>query len=131
MKLVTLLSFLFFGITSLNAQTKSATDNDIAKFLKFTNDNYDMGKITNGKPVEYNLDVQNISKSNITLDNVIVSCGCTTPKYTKNIVLTPGAHTIITLGFNGAAIGPFSKSATLFFSGNLVKPVSFHGEGVQ
>jgi hypothetical protein len=90
-----------------------------------------MGKITNGKPVEYNVDVQNISNSNITLDNVIVGCGCTTPKYTKNIVLTPGAHTIITLGFNGAAIGPFSKSATLFFSGNLVKPVSFHGEGVQ
>jgi hypothetical protein len=90
-----------------------------------------MGKITNGKPVEYNVDVQNISNSNITLDNVIVGCGCTTPKYTKNQVLTPGAHTIITLGFNGSAIGPFSKSATLFFSGNLVKPVSFHGEGVQ
>jgi len=131
MKLVTLLSFLLFGVFSLNAQTKPVTDNDIAKFLKFTNDNYDMGKIPNGKPVEYNVDVQNISNSNITLDNVIVGCGCTTPKYTKNIVLTPGAHTIITLGFNGAAIGPFSKSATLFFSGNLVKPVSFHGEGVQ
>ena len=131
MKLVTLLSFLLFGVFSLNAQTKPVTDNDIAKFLKFTNDNYDMGKIPNGKPVEYNVDVQNISNSNITLDNVIVGCGCTTPKYTKNIVLTPGAHTIITLGFNGAAIGPFSKSATLFFSGNLVKPVSFRGEGVQ
>ena len=99
--------------------------------MKFTNDNYDTGKITNGKPVEYNVDVQNISNTNITLDNVIVGCGCTTPKYTKNIVLTPGSHTIITLGFNGAAVGPFSKSATLFFSGNLVKPVSFHGVGVQ
>ena len=63
MKLFTLLSFLFFGVFSLDAQTKPATDNDIAKFLKFTNDNYDMGKITNGKSVEYNLDVQNISNS--------------------------------------------------------------------
>ncbi len=131
MKTLTLLSFLFLGICSLNAQSTPPTENDISKYLKFTNDNYDMGKITNGKPVEYNVDVQNISNSNITLDNVIVGCGCTTPKFTKNIVLTPGAHTIITLGFNGAAIGPFSKSATLFFSGNLVKPVSFHGEGVQ
>jgi hypothetical protein len=61
---------------------------DITKYLKFTNDNYDMGKIPNGKPVEYNVDVQNISNSNITLDNVIVGCGCTTPKYTKNQVLT-------------------------------------------
>ena len=131
MKKNILVVFLILSISSLNAQTTPSSDNDITKYLKFTNDNYDMGKIPNGKPVEYNVDVQNISNSNITLDNVIVGCGCTTPKYTKNIVLTPGAHTIITLGFNGAAIGPFSKSATLFFSGNLVKPVSFRGEGVQ
>ena len=131
MKKNIIVALLILSISSLNAQTTPSSDNDITKYLKFTNDNYDMGKIPNGKPVEYNVDVQNISNSNITLDNVIVGCGCTTPKYTKNIVLTPGAHTIITLGFNGAAIGPFSKSATLFFSGNLVKPVSFRGEGVQ
>ena len=131
MKKIIIVALLILSISSLNAQTTPSSDNDITKYLKFTNDNYDMGKIPNGKPVEYNVDVQNISNSNITLDNVIVSCGCTTPKYTKNQVLTPGAHAIITLGFNGLAIGPFSKSATLFFSGNLVKPVSFHGEGVQ
>ena len=131
MKKNILVVFLILSISSLNAQTTPSSDNDITKYLKFTNDNYDMGKIPNGKPVEYNVDVQNISNSNITLDNVIVGCGCTTPKYTKNQVLTPGAHAIITLGFNGLAIGPFSKSATLFFSGNLVKPVSFNGVGVQ
>jgi len=131
MKKIIIVAFLILSISSLNAQTTPSSDNDITKYLKFTNDNYDMGKIPNGKPVEYNVDVQNISNSNITLDNVIVGCGCTTPKYTKNQVLTPGAHAIITLGFNGLAIGPFSKSATLFFSGNLVKPVSFRGEGVQ
>ena len=131
MKKNIIVALLILSISSLNAQTTPSSDNDITKYLKFTNDNYDMGKIPNGKPVEYNVDVQNISNSNITFDNVIVSCGCTTPKYTKNQVLTPGAHAIITLGFNGLAIGPFSKSATLFFSGNLVKPVSFRGEGVQ
>ena len=131
MKKIIIVALLILSISSLNAQTTPSSDNNITKYLKFTNDNYDMGKIPNGKPVEYNVDVQNISNSNITLDNVIVGCGCTTPKYTKNQVLTPGAHAIITLGFNGLAIGPFSKSATLFFSGNLVKPVSFRGEGVQ
>jgi len=131
MKKIIIVALLILSISSLNAQTTPSSDNDITKYLKFTNDNYDMGKIPNGKPVEYNVDIQNISNSNITLDNVIVSCGCTTPKYTKNQVLTPGAHARITLGFNGLAIGPFSKSATLFFSGNLVKPVSFNGEGVQ
>ena len=131
MKKIIIVALLILSISSLNAQTTPSSDNDITKYLKFTNDNYDMGKIPNGKPVEYNVDIQNISNSNITLDNVIVGCGFTTPKYTKNQVLTPGAHAIITLGFNGLAIGPFSKSATLFFSGNLVKPVSFRGEGVQ
>ena len=38
---------------------------------------------------------------------------------------------IVTLGFNGSAVGNFSKSATLFFSGNLVKQVTFYGVGAQ
>jgi len=28
-------------------------------------------------------------------------------------------------------VGAFSKVATIFFSGNLTKQVSFHGEGIQ
>jgi hypothetical protein len=131
MKNFIIIALLFMGVATLHAQTTPTTENDVSKYLKFINDNYDMGKITNGKPVEFNVDIHNVSNANITLDNVIVGCGCTTPKYNKGQVLTPGAHAIVTLGFNGAAIGPFSKSATLFFSGNLVKPVSFHGEGVQ
>ena len=131
MKLVTLLSFLLFGVFSLNAQTTPATDNDIAKFLKFTNDNYDMGKIAFGKPTEFTVSIQNISNYNISLDNVMVGCGCTTPKYTKDQVILPGATATVVLGFNGSSVGMFSKSATLFFSGNLNKTVSFRGEGVQ
>jgi hypothetical protein len=124
-----LFSFMYFH--QINAQISTPQPADITKFLSFKNDNYDMGKISNGKPIEFTVDVLNISNSNITLDNVIVGCGCTTPKYIKGQVLTPGSHAIVTLGFNGAAIGPFSKSATLFFSGNLVKTISFHGVGVE
>jgi hypothetical protein len=126
--------FLLFSlmcVNNLKAQVSNAQLADITKFLTFKNDNYDMGKISNGKPIEFTVDVLNISNSNITLDNVIVGCGCTTPKYIKGQVLTPGSHAIVTLGFNGAAIGPFSKSATFFFSGNLVKSISFHGVGVE
>ena len=61
----------------------------------------------------------------------MVGCGCTTPKYTKDQIILPGATTTVILGFNGSALGNFSKSATLFFSGNLNKTVLFHGEGVQ
>jgi len=127
-----ILALLFVvGMVSCKAQTTATPQTDITKVLKFTNDNFDMGKITTGKPTEFNVDIQNISAAPVTLDNVMVGCGCTTPKYTKGQVIAPGEHASVLLGFNGSAVGAFSKVATIFFSGNLTKQVSFHGEGVQ
>lgn len=129
MKKVFLATLLILGAFVVNAQTTPAPA-DITKVLKFTNDNYDMGKIVTGKQTEFTVDVENISNAPVTLDNVMVGCGCTTPRYTKGQVLAPGGHASVVLGFNGSASGAFSKVATLFFSGNLTKQVSFHGEGV-
>mgnify|MGYP000008649094 CR=1 FL=1 len=128
MKSIFVTAFLVFGMMSCKAQTTPA---DITKVLKFTNDNFDMGKITTGKSTEFNVDILNISAAPVTLDNVMVGCGCTTPKYTKGQVIAPGEHASVVLGFNGSAVGAFSKVATIFFSGNLTKQVSFHGEGIQ
>ena len=80
MKSIFVTAFLVFGMMSCKAQTTPA---DITKVLKFTNDNFDMGKITTGKSTEFNVDILNISAAPVTLDNVMVGCGCTTPKYTK------------------------------------------------
>ena len=123
--LATLMVIAYFGTNAQNNTT------DISKVLKFTNDNYNMGTIAYGKPTEFNVDIENISSTSITLENVMVSCGCTTPKYSKGIVIAPGMHATVTLGFNGSAVGNFSKNATLFFSGNMVKQVSFYGVGAQ
>jgi len=132
MKKILFTLLVLMGFMIVQAQnTTTPLPVDISKVLKFTNDNYDMGKITNGKPIEFSVTIQNISNYNISLDNVMVGCGCTIPKYTKDQVILPGATAIVILGFNGSAVGMFSKSATLFFSGNLTKAVSFHGEGVQ
>jgi hypothetical protein len=132
MKKVFFTVLLFLAVSAIKAQTNSTPAQvDIAKVLKFTNDNYDMGKIAFGKPTEFTISIQNISNYNISLDNVMVGCGCTTPKYTKDQVILPGATATVVLGFNGSAVGNFSKSATIFFSGNLTKAVTFHGEGVQ
>ena len=128
MKRIILASLMILGGFVVNAQT---TPTDITKVLKFTNDNYNMGTIAYGKPTEFNVDIENISAAPITLENVMVGCGCTTPKYTKGAVIAPGAHATVTLGFNGSAVGNFSKNATLFFSGNLVKQITFYGVGAQ
>ena len=133
MKTILFTAVLLLGAFQLNAQTAptAPTPVDITKVLKFTNDNYDMGKIAYGKPTEFTVGIENISNAPITIDNVMVGCGCTTPKYTQGQVIAPGGHASIVLGFNGSAAGAFTKVANIFFSGNLTKQVSFHGEGVQ
>jgi len=125
---------LIFGQLSAQSVPASSTtqvQKDINKVLKFTNDNYNMGSIPYGKPTEFVVTIENISAAPVTLNNVQVSCGCTTPKFQANAVITPGQKTTVTLGFNGSSMGNFSKTATIFLSDNLVKTVSFSGVGVQ
>ena len=134
MKHSTLMVFMFFAFVPIFAQTapvNSQVQKDINKVLKFTNDNYNMGNIPYGKPTEFVVTIENISAAPVTLNNVQVSCGCTTPKFQANAVIAPGQKTTVTLGFNGASMGNFTKSATIFLSDNLIKTVNFSGVGVQ
>ena len=132
----------FLSIGFAQAQTSSTTPTstvaappvvpkDVAKTLEFTNDTYDFGKIPAGKPTEYELTIKNISKEPVTLKNVSVGCGCTTPKYEKDKSFGPGETIKITLGFNGGANGPFTKFATLFFNDDMQKQVTFKGDAYQ
>lgn len=134
MKKFILFAFLCTVSLQLFAQTapaKAQVQKDINKVLKFSNDNYNMGNIPYGKPTEFNVTIENISSAPITLNNVQVSCGCTTPKFQSNEVIAPGQKTVVTLGFNGSALGNFTKTATIFLSDNLIKTVNFYGVGVQ
>jgi hypothetical protein len=100
---------------------------DINKVLSFKNDNYSFGKIPQGKPVEFNLEVKNLSSDSVKIENVQVSCGCTTPKWQAG-PYAPGENFKVTLGFNAAALGQFTKTVTVYFSGGLTKSVTFNGE---
>ena len=134
MKKTILFALILVASVQIFAQTSTPNgqvQKDITKLLKFTNDNYNMGNIPYGKPTEFNVTIENISNAPITLNNVQVSCGCTTPKFQANAVIAPGQKTIVTLGFNGSAMGNFTKNATIFLSDNLIKTVNFYGVGVQ
>jgi hypothetical protein len=136
MKRIILVAIVCLSYSQLIAQAKPVSSStqvqkDINKVLKFTNDNYNMGNIPYGKPTEFVVTIENISAAPVTLNNVQVSCGCTTPKFQSGAVIAPGQKTTVTLGFNGASMGNFSKSATIFLSENLIKTVSFSGVGVQ
>ena len=134
MKKTLLIIIMFFAFVPIFAQTVPTTtqvQKDINKVLKFTNDNYNLGNIPYGKPTEFVVTIETISSAPVTLNTVQVSCGCTTPKFQANAVIAPGQKTTVTLGFNGAAMGNFTKNATIFLSDNLIKTVNFSGVGVQ
>jgi hypothetical protein len=150
MKKVILLFAVAVASYSVNAQAvqklkpESAVDNkaatgpaqiqevkqpaDVAKMVNIKNEDFDFGKIPYGKPAEYILSIKNISKEPVTLQEVKVGCGCTTPKYERNTVIQPGKSYDVTLGFNGYTDGHFEKIATLVFNDGASKIVKFHGD---
>ena len=140
MKKIALITFSFMAATmtfAQQAETKAPAASvvapkpvkDINKYFEFTNTDWNFGKIAQGKPVEYDVLVKNISKDTAVLDNVQVSCGCTTPKYNKGQKIAPGATYKVTLGFNAGVLGAFSKSITFYLNkSEFTKVVTFHGE---
>ena len=91
-------------------------------------ESHDFGKIPQGKPVTYNFEVTNTGKAPYKLDNVAASCGCTTPQWDKEKVVNPGEKSIITVGYNAAAEGPFTKPVTITYNGTQTKVITIKGE---
>lgn len=141
MKKVFLVFAVAFGTYAAQAQTLAPAKADVAaaapvqkapadvtKMATFKNDDFDFGKIPFGKAAEYTLTIKNISKEAITLDDVKVGCGCTTPKFEKGKKIEPGQAYDVVLGFNGMTDGHFEKYATLMFNDGATKQVKFHGD---
>jgi hypothetical protein len=61
------------------------------------------------------------------LDNVQAACGCTTPEWSKEAV-PAGGSSIITVGYNAASDGPFTKSITITYNGTQSKQINIKGE---
>jgi hypothetical protein len=137
------LSFVAF---SLNAQTQVIASNDSKKAneissanptnvagineetLVFKETEYDFGKIPQGKPVTHNFDLQNNGKDSLKISNVQASCGCTTPDWERNKVQAPNEKTKITVGYNAATEGPFTKIITITYNGTQTKQITIKGE---
>ena len=96
--------------------------------LLSVNESYDFGKIPQGKPVTHSFEVTNIGKTPFKLDNVQASCGCTTPEWDKEKVIAPGEKATITVGYNAAAEGPFTKPVTITYNGTQTKVMNIKGE---
>jgi hypothetical protein len=73
---------------------------------------HDFGKVEQGKPVTATFEFTNTGEIPIIITNVGVTCGCTTPEYSKDPV-APGQKGFVKAQYNAAASGTFSKTITV------------------
>jgi uncharacterized protein DUF1573 len=131
-KLVVLMISVVTAVT-LHAQAPQAdTVTDITKVVQFNELDHDFGKIPYGKPAKFDLNMKNISNDSITIEDVKVGCGCTTPEFPDNKgPFAPSQNFKVVIGFNGYTEGPFNKVVTVYFKGGLSQLIKFHGEGYK
>ena len=86
------------------------------EIIKISADTYNFGKIKQGVPVTTYFTVTNISDKPVVLENVVPSCGCTTPEWSKEPV-APNGTTKIKVGYNAANPMPFTKDITIRMAG--------------
>lgn len=89
---------------------------------------YDFGKIPQGKPVNHIFEVINNGKDSLRIVNVQASCGCTTPEWNRDKIQAPGEKTNITVGYNAASEGPFTKQITITYNGTQSRQITIKGD---
>jgi len=123
-----LVLLMSFGLA--NAQSVATIDVKkpavASEILLLKETGYEFGKILQGRPVFHEFEVRNTGKEALQIENVQTSCGCTTPEWSREAI-APGATTIIKVGYNAAAEGPFTKSITLSYNGNQTKNIIISG----
>lgn len=96
--------------------------------LLIKEDVYDFGKIPQGKPVHTVFTIKNISQQPLKIANVQASCGCTTPEWDKENAIPAGQDGKITVGYNAAAEGAFTKFITITYNETASKQITIKGE---
>ncbi|MDN3658540.1 DUF1573 domain-containing protein [Ferruginibacter paludis] len=106
----------------------SGTTTVPAEILGLKETAFDFGKIPQGRPVTHIFEVINNGKDSLKISNVQASCGCTTPDWDRNKVQAPKEKTAITVGYNAASEGPFTKIITITYNGTETKQITITGE---
>lgn len=133
MKYVFFSLLAFLVMTNVHAQKKNKKKPEevqaapaVTVQLRFSESNYDFGKIPQGKPVFHVFTIENSGLDTLKIENVQTSCGCTTPEYSKEPVLK-GGKLDIKVGYNAASEGGFEKSITVSYNGGQTKQLFIKG----
>jgi hypothetical protein len=116
----------------LQAQDQTASPDkwEISKVLEITNTNFNAGERTVGVPVDFVVEIKNISKDSVTLLNAKAGCGCTTPNFTPNQRFGPGETVKVSISYNGGQAGPYGKITTIYFDHDMSQTIMLTGVGV-
>ena len=110
---------------SLSQTTDKPVSN--TEVINLKESEFDFGKIPQGKPVTHEFFFTNTGNKPLSLQNVQASCGCTTPEWSKDSIAA-GATSKITVGYNAANIGAFTKSITITYNDDQSKQIIIKGE---
>ncbi len=80
--------------------------------LKFESTTKDFGDIKQNVPASFEFKFTNVSKTPQIISDVVKSCGCTQPEFSKEPIL-PGKSSIVKATYNAAALGNFNKTLTV------------------
>lgn len=80
--------------------------------LSWDTKEHDFGKIPFDVPATYKFYFTNKGKKPVFINNVEVSCGCTTPKWTEGPI-NPGNTGFLEATYNAKVLGVFNKIVTL------------------
>ncbi|MBW3130950.1 DUF1573 domain-containing protein [Hymenobacter profundi] len=95
-------------VAPANAQAKVAGPN-----IQFEESKYDFGSVAQGGIVEHTFKFKNTGTAPLVISNIGVSCGCTTPDWTRDPVM-PGKTGSVTAKFNSAGkMGMQNKVLTI------------------
>jgi hypothetical protein len=95
--------------------------------LQLKESGYGFGKIPQGRPVVHIFEIVNTGKDPLILENVLASCGCTTPEWSHDAI-APGATASIKVGYNAYGEGHFNKTVTIFYNNGQTKALTISGE---
>jgi hypothetical protein len=95
--------------------------------IEFNETTHDFGEIKQGDKTEVTFSFTNTSKEPVKLANVKASCGCTTPKWTRDEV-KPGDKGEIHVTYNSNRVGAFNKSVRINYN-DRTDPVMVYIKG--
>lgn len=109
-----------------NAQEQSGNKNSVEESsdgqvsIQFEKTIHDFGKISQGEVVTFTFFYENDGTSNLIVNDVKASCGCTTPEWTKEPV-SPGEKGKIVVSFDSSGRSGRQHKVITVFSNSLVQ----------